>query len=150
MRICSGGCGSVVPDGVRFCDDCKPSTSGDDGIRSHTYADRERLGHLYGGKRWKEYCQPSVLRRDPICKRCNTELSEIADHIVPAGIAIEQAKASGKYPLDAYAGFFLMSNLQGLCRSCHKVKTDEDKAHQGEWPDVVAIEAAAPKKKWSF
>jgi len=44
------------------------------------------------------------------------------------------------------ARFFLLSNLQGLRRSCHKVKTDEDKAHQGEWPDVLAAEAAAPKR----
>jgi hypothetical protein len=72
------------------------------------------------------------------------------DHKVPAGIAIAQAQASGKYPFDKWAGFFLQGNLEGLCRSCHGVKTLEDKTHVGEWPDVVAIEAAAPKKVWSF
>src|SRR5438270_4906939 len=154
MRICSGpGCLAAVPDEVRFCEECKPGSAdgnNGNGIRSHSNADRDRLGHLYGGPRWKKHTQPAVMRRDPICKRCNKELSELADHIVPAGVAIEQARASGKYPLNAFADFYLMSNLQGLCRSCHKTKTDEDKAHQGEWPDVVAIESAAPKKKWSF
>jgi hypothetical protein len=33
---------------------------------------------------------------------------------------------------------------------CHTVKTDEDKAHVGPWPDVVEKEAAAPKKQWTF
>jgi 5-methylcytosine-specific restriction endonuclease McrA len=122
----------------------------DDGIREHTFSDKKRLGHLYGCPRWKTGTQPAVLARDPICKRCGTAMAEIADHVVPASIAIEQARASGKWPLDPVAGFFLMSNLQGLCRPCHGDKTVEDKAHSGPWPDVVAIEAAAPKKKWSF
>src|SRR6185437_10763687 len=107
MRICSGaGCLAAVPDEVRFCDECKPgpsSSDGDDNIRSHSNADRDRLGHLYGGQRWKKYTQPSVLRRDPICKRCNEALSELVDHIVPAGVAIEQARESGKYPLNQLA-----------------------------------------------
>jgi 5-methylcytosine-specific restriction endonuclease McrA len=91
------------------------------------------------------------VARDIICKRCNVAMSELADHIVPAGIAIEQARASGRWPFDPSAGFFLMSNLQGLCRGCHKVKTDQDKATPlSEWPDVIAKELAAPKKRWTF
>jgi hypothetical protein len=43
-----------------------------------------------------------------------------------------------------------VSNLQGLCRSCHYDKTLEDKTYTGDWPDVVAIERLAPKKVWSF
>lgn len=162
MRVCSGaGCLRTVPDDVRFCPVCAPKAEPDDGIRSytpaepegireHSTADRDRLGHLYGGPRWKKHTQPAVLRRDPICKRCDKDLSTIADHVVPASEAIRQAQASGRWPLNAVAGFYLMSNLQGLCRSCHKLKTDEDKAHSGPWPDVVAKELTAPKKKWSF
>jgi 5-methylcytosine-specific restriction endonuclease McrA len=85
-----------------------------------------------------------------MCARCNLQLSEIVDHIVPALVAIQQARDSGKFPFDKYAGYFLLSNLQGLCRECHYRKTLEDKTHVGPWPDVVAIETAAPKKRWTF
>lgn len=153
MRICSGaGCLRAVPDEVRFCEECKPATgsNGNGNGKSHSNADRDTYAHLYAGRRWRDGVQPIALRRDPFCKRCETELSQLIDHIVPAAEAIRQAKASRRYPYDANAGFYLLSNLQGLCRSCHKTKTDEDKAHQGEWPDVIAKENAAPKKKWSF
>ena len=71
-----------------------------------------------------------------MCARCNLALSaNIADHIVPAGVAVQQARDSGRYPYDKYAGYYLLSNLQGLCRPCHGVKTLEDKAHVGPWPE---------------
>lgn len=147
MRICSGaGCGRAVPDNTRFCAECKPAKT-DDGIRSHTPAttDREQYAHLYAGNRFQDGIRPRILQHDPICKRCGIEPSCIVDHIVPAGEAIRQAQASGRYPFSPFAGFFLMSNLQGLCRSCHAIKTIEDKAHVGVWPDVIAAEDAAKK-----
>jgi 5-methylcytosine-specific restriction endonuclease McrA len=91
-----------------------------------------------------------IVRRDPMCVRCGVAVTEIVDHIVPAAVAVMQARASGRYPYSPNAGYFFKSNLQGLCRSCHGLKTTEDKIHTGPWPDVVAIEAAAPKKKWGF
>jgi hypothetical protein len=57
---------------------------------------------------------------------CTKNLTEIVDHIVPSGIAVLQAQASGHYKLDKYAGFFFRSNLQGLCRSCHAIKSLAD------------------------
>jgi hypothetical protein len=77
-------------------------------------------------------------------------VSEIVDHKVPAGVAIVQVQESGRYPLDKWAGFYLLSNLDGLCRPCHYLKTMEDKTHTGPWPDVLAREAEAPKKVWTF
>jgi hypothetical protein len=77
-------------------------------------------------------------------------VSEIIDHIVPAGEAIRQAQESGRFPLDKWAGFFLLINLCGLCRKCHAVKTEEDKAHIGAWPSVIEANDAAPKKRWLF
>ena len=150
MRLCSGpGCGRAVPDNVRFCAECKP-THTDDGIRSHTYADRERYAFLYASNRFQDGIRPRILQRDPVCKRCGIEPSEICDHIVPAGEAIRQVRESRRFPLSPYAGFFRMSNLQGLCRHCHAIKTNEDKAHVGEWPSVLEKEDAQPKKEWSF
>lgn len=150
MRICSGvGCLRAVPDTVRFCDECKPAMQVDtSGIRSHTSGYDAEIDRLRKGTRWPKI-RVQVIRRQPLCARCELRVSEICDHIVPAREAIEQARASGKY-LDKYAGYFLLSNLQGLCRPCHGLKTDEDKTHTGPWPDVVAAEAAAPKRRFSF
>jgi 5-methylcytosine-specific restriction endonuclease McrA len=151
MRLCSG-CQTKVPDDVRFCAECKAErnkTEADDGIRVHTFTDRERFAFLYSGERWKRGVQPLAFKRYPFCAMCD-RLSELVDHVVPAGQAIRQAQESGRYPCDRYAGFYLLSNLQGLCRSCHGKKTLEDKAHTGPWPDVLTKEDAAPKKVWSF
>jgi 5-methylcytosine-specific restriction endonuclease McrA len=90
-----------------------------------------------------------VARSQPMCARCHNSITEIVDHIVPAGVAIAQARDSGKY-VDKYAGFFIRSNLQGLCRVCHYNKTVEDKAHSSTWRDVVQHDASQTKKVWSF
>ena len=85
-----------------------------------------------------------------MCARCELSISAIVDHVVPAGVAIAQAQQSGRYSQDRYAGFYLLSNLQGLCRACHALKTEEDKTHAGPWPDVLAKEAQRAKRVWSF
>ena len=154
MRLCSG-CQSKVPDNVRFCDDCRAErrqTTTED-IRSHE-AHREdaydaELDHLRKGTRWQSI-RRTVLSIKPVCGRCNTALAEIADHIVPAKVAIRQARESGRWPHDPNAGYYLLSNLQGLCRPCHGAKTTEDKARTEPWPNVVEAHDAAPRKKWSF
>ena len=113
MRICSGpGCLRTVPDNVRFCDECNP-THTDDGIRSHTLADRERYQSLYESNRFQDYCRPRTLQRYPMCARCGVAPSVICDHIVPAGEAIRQVQESGRFPLSKYAGFFLLRTCKG-------------------------------------
>lgn len=152
MRLCSG-CQTKVEDRVRFCVPCQaertPAVSTGNG-REHTTTDRERYAFLYKSERWKRNVQPKALKQCPMCARCDVSVSELVDHIVPAGVAIAQAQASGLYPYDKYAGFYFITNLQGLCRSCHHAKTLEDKLHVGPWPDVVAKQQAQPKKVWSF
>jgi 5-methylcytosine-specific restriction endonuclease McrA len=138
-----------VPDAVRFCDECKPSRADGDGIKTHTTGYDETQDALRKSGRWQRL-RARVIREQPLCARCQLRLSEIVDHIVPAAVAIAQAHVSGRYPVDKHAGYFLRSNLQGLCRRCHADETAEDKTHAGEWPDVVAVEAAAPKRKWTF
>jgi 5-methylcytosine-specific restriction endonuclease McrA len=156
MRVCSGpGCLRAVRDAVRFCDDCKPArvTVDDDnalsGIKDHTSGYDAVLDSLRKGTRWQRL-RIQVVKRDPICRRCDLSLTAIVDHVVPARDAISQVQLSGRFPLDKYAGYFIRSNLQGLCRPCHGVKTLEDKAHVGEWPSVLAVEDAQPKRVWSF
>ena len=155
MRLCSGaGCGRKVPDGQRFCDECRAERCGaeDDGIAQHgaPTTDRERYAALYTGNRFQDGIRPKILSRDPFCARCGRAPSVIVDHIVPAGEAMRQVQESGRFPFDKSAGFYLLSNLQGLCRKCHATKTEEDKAHTGEWPSVLEKADAAPKKRWSL
>ena len=118
-------------------------------IFDHTLTDRERYARLYSGSRWQR-TRDQAVRRMPLCARCELRITEIVDHVVPAGVAIAQAQASGLYQTDHSAGFFFGSNLQGLCRSCHLWKTIDDKAHIGPWPDVVDKERATPKRRFNF
>lgn len=155
MRICSGaGCLRAIPESktVRFCAECQAERAPkqqDVEIREHTLSDRERYAFLYSGSRWQRV-QRIALTRCPLCKRCESAISELVDHAVPAGVAVAQAQASGRWALDKWAGFYLLSNLQGLCRGCHYLKTLEDKAHVGAWPSVVDAEDRAPTKRWTF
>ena len=152
MRLCSGaGCGRKVADDARFCDECRsergmPSTND---VRSHTTGYTEELDEQRKSARWQRV-RDIIIKRDPFCKRCVVARSEIVDHIVPADVAIMQAQQSGRYPYDKCAGYYLKTNLQGLCRSCHWTKTNEDKAHVGPWPSVMESEDKVPKKVWSF
>jgi 5-methylcytosine-specific restriction endonuclease McrA len=151
MRLCSGaGCGRAVKDDVKLCDECKAERGvSSDSAKQHTTGYDAILDGLRKGTRWQRV-RDIAIKRCPLCARCGLTISEIVDHIVPAAVAIVQAQMSKRWPFDKYAGYYLLSNLQGLCRSCHYKKTLEDKQHTGPWPDVVAIEDAAPKKKWSF
>lgn len=153
MRICSGpGCLRAVDDQVRFCRECNPVQGilePVDGIREHTLTDRVRYARLYSSPRWQRI-RLQAIKACPLCARCQLSISEIGDHIVPAGVAVAQAHASGAYPFDRHAGFYLSSNIQGLCRPCHWLKTVEDKTHTGAWPDVVAKQQATPKRRYSF
>lgn len=156
MRVCSGpGCLRAVRDSVRFCAECKPITPVVDaeatlsGIKDHTSGYDAEMDKLKTNSRWQRL-RVQIVKRDPICRRCDLGLTAIVDHIVPAEIAISQARLSGRFPFDRFAGYFIKSNLQGLCRSCHGVKTLEDKTHVGDWPSVLDVEDAQPKRVFHF
>jgi 5-methylcytosine-specific restriction endonuclease McrA len=158
MRLCSGiGCGRAIPEDTRFCAECISERGSKtplvDATRQHnatnTGAYDAELDKLRTNSRWQRV-RDIAIKRHPLCQRCDLRLSEIVDHIIPAQVAIAQARASGRFPFDKYAGYFLMSNLQGLCRPCHGKKTVEDKAHICEWPDVMVQADAQPKKRWTF
>lgn len=147
MRVCSGaGCLRAVRDDVRFCG--KPSAKTEDGIRTHSNAYDDQLDALRKSLRWQRL-RARVIREQPMCARCDRHISEIGDHIVPAREAVAQVRASGRYPGDPHYGYFLRSNVQGLCRKCHYDKMLEDKTHTGPWPFVLAVVVQTPNR-WSF
>jgi 5-methylcytosine-specific restriction endonuclease McrA len=149
MRICSGaGCLRAVEDGVRFCAECQPASSATTTEHIHTNTDRERYGFLYSSLRWQQL-RSTVVREQPLCAVCRRTRTAIVDHIVPAGVAVAQAQASGQYT-DKWAGFFLRSNLQGLCRSCHLWKTIDDKRHSNDWPDVTHSKEGENRRRFCF
>lgn len=148
MRLCSG-CQTKVPDAVRFCASCSAERSPKDGIKQHRVGEyNDELDALRKSPQWQKL-RRRVVSEEPFCRRCKNAMTEIVDHIIPAGIAIAQVQESGRW-IGKNAGYFLRSNLQGLCRPCHGIKTLEDKAHVGPWPNVVEEYDKAPKKVWSF
>ena len=153
MRVCSGaGCLRAIADDIRFCDECqseRKAVSTTDDVRTHTLTDRERYAFLYSGPRWQR-TRSGVVKLFPFCALCERRVTEVVDHIVPAGVAVAQARDSGLFPLDRWAGFFLRTNVQGLCRECHIQKTIDDKLHIGGWPDAVERERLAPKRRFTF
>jgi len=153
LRLCSG-CQSKLPDDHKgVCAQCKGAKQHrpegmDAGVREHSFSDRDRYDFLYDSTRWKKLRRLAVTRH-PFCARCPS-VTEIIDHRVPAGVAIQQAHDSGRFPADRWAGFYLISNLQGLCRPCHYIKSKEDETHVGAWGSVLDVEDRTPKRKYTF
>jgi 5-methylcytosine-specific restriction endonuclease McrA len=152
MKLCGGGCRRAIPDDAKRCDECNAErnvTASTSDTRTHSNSYDEQLDAQRKSARWQR-TRTRVLKRDPFCRRCAAAIAEICDHIVPAREAIAHAQVSGRFPLDKWAGYYLETNLQGLCRPCHALKTDEDKTHTGPWPDIIAAWLLRPKKVWSF
>lgn len=170
MRLC-GGCQTKIPDDTRgVCATCERERYGkqpSDGIRSnvpagqlvgkqHTQAGYDAaMDKLCNCKRWDDKCA-KVRGRDGSCVMCKAEGRPptpiaLVDHIIPAQHALAQCRAVKPYPFGAdwNAGYYLDCNLQGLCRSCHAVKTLKDLS-TNEWPNVMDVYNEQPKKVWSF
>lgn len=73
----------------------------------------------YNCRQWQKL-RKIVLARDPVCVICLRLASVIADHIIPH---------KGKREL-----FWDLTNLQGLCRSCHSTKTAAEDGGYGNAP----------------
>lgn len=102
-------CGGRVSKGI--CDRC-----GIIKLQTNKVYDNSRgTAHERGyDSRWKKI-RDKKLRADPLCVMCRamnkTTLASEVDHIIPL----------------ANGGTNKESNLQGLCHSCHVIKTFQDK-----------------------
>lgn len=90
----------------------------------------------YHTAHWKRL-RTLVLARDPICKRCNRYASTIADHI--------------RAHKGVWQMFVDMTNLQGLCASCHSIKTAQEDGGFGISPkdNNAPVQTGAEGKQFS-
>jgi len=69
---------------------------------------------FYHSTRWR-ILRKAVLKANPLCVHCNADglitLAKIADHIQPVRLGGET---------------WSIDNLQGLCESCHNIKTSKE------------------------
>ena len=151
------GCQSKMPAEAKgLCAACKGDRKpASDGIREHGAVQRPGiydadLDRQNKSRKWQEYTRPRILKRDPFCRMCDTAITEIIDHKIPAAVAVEQARASKRWPYDPWIGYYLESNLQGLCRGCHAKKTADDLRRIEPWPGILDEYDKQPKKVWSF
>src|ERR1700731_608322 len=115
MKLCGKGCGSKIADHARCCATCAAERNAtpqhaDKGRQHNTY-DTELDAQRKSG-RWQRRRQEAI-KRCPMCARCGVAHSEIVDHIIPAQIAVQQARDCGRWPLDRWVGYYLLTNLQG-------------------------------------
>lgn len=83
--------------------------------------DRARKRWLDTGSRKWRRLREHILQRDPFCKICGRRFSVIADHI----------NGRSDRPED-----YDETNLQGVCWSCHSVKTNAQLANKDYGCDV--------------
>jgi hypothetical protein len=101
MKLCGKGCGSKIADDARCCAACAAERNAtpqraDEGRQHNTY-DVELDAQRKSG-RWQRRRQEAI-KRCPMCARCDVAQSEIVDHIIPAQIAVQQARGRAVGPL---------------------------------------------------
>jgi hypothetical protein len=140
MRICSGpGCLRAVPDDVRFCDECRVEHN----VTPHAPRTRVERGRTdpmmleYGTKRWQTVRRIALLKQ-PYCigwRMTCQALSVVGDHNIPARTIVPVCRALGLFPMSRFPGFYVASNIVGLCHACHNRKTlVEDKC---DWTEAL-------------
>ena len=80
---------------------------------------------LYSTKRW-EATRREVITSDPVCKLCGMRASQVAHHKIRAQV----------YAARDMEMFFDLSNLEGVCKSCHDAETAHEVGFaggRGEW-----------------
>ena len=83
-------------------------------------------------QRWRKGLRLRILRRDPICKMCRIMPSRHADHIKPHN--------------DDPDLFWDEKNCQGLCDSCHSIKTRAEEKGE-ELPPEIGLDGWPVEKE---
>lgn len=85
--------------------------------RESYYKDRDRFQRFYQSADWQRL-RSYVLASNPICAVCRKDVATECDHIVPLA--------------ENYNLRLTLSNLQGLCKSCHSKKTIQDTKNKND------------------
>jgi 5-methylcytosine-specific restriction endonuclease McrA len=99
---------------IRFIKPLHKELLGAAGNKPDLRLSASQRGYDHNHRKWRAV----ILRRDPICKMCNSALSTHADHIIP----INQGGSKYDY-----------SNGQGLCVSCHNRKSRMEQLNNGKY-----------------
>lgn len=67
-----------------------------------------------------------ILFRDPVCKLCHKAASTIADHAARTYMAQRHLLSGSERTAPDHSLFFDETNLQGVCKACHDVKTAKE------------------------
>ena len=110
VKFCHwGGCRAKLPlHGPNWCEDHMPPQRKAERYRTK---EAEERNALYETARWRRL-SAMIRAMRPVCEECNDALSEDVHHVV--------AVADG-------GDFWEMDNLQALCKSCHAIKTGEER-----------------------
>ena len=110
-----------------YCDQHQQRNNASDYRRLYDrYRTDDPIRSLYQVKRWTKGTRLIVLHRDPLCCMCGHKASTVADHVVTARQVVAE---------HGIAGFYDPASCQGLCASCHAIKTatvDSTFAHRTE------------------
>ena len=89
-------------------------------------AGRRFVNPWYNTRAWQAL-RAAVLRDNPLCVHClehgRTTAARIADHITPV--------STGKTEEQRKALMWDITNVQGLCDSCHNIKSAKEKWDSG-------------------
>jgi 5-methylcytosine-specific restriction enzyme A len=108
----------------RFCPRCRDAHAGQCPARVALYERSRRFGRGTNKERGYDETWTRVRERllagEPLCRACYS-----------AGLVTAAADVDHIVPLRAGGARLDESNLQPLCRACHRLKTQED---AGRWP----------------
>ena len=109
------GCPAIVK-GRRFCE----------AHQRQAWREQDRQRPSYRSRRPKDWeaRRAAVLARDPICTICREAPSDTVDHIRDRG------KTRGS---EVVPGLDDLTNLRGVCRSCHSRRTARDHLAGKDW-----------------
>ena len=120
----SPGCGALVRGGGGYCPAHKRVSPGSFSDRSR--GSRHERGY---GTQWDKI-RPRIIKRDGnLCRECRRQgrftavgdkpFSAFVDHITPKFLARQKGWTAEQIDAD--------ENLETLCRTCHRQKTDKEK-----------------------
>lgn len=118
LKLCR--CGKPIDASLSVCQSCQDKQKDRHKLYDETRRDKQSSS-LYNSKAWKVTASQARQRDNNLCQHCLKErrmrTADMVDHIIPVKVD--------------WSLRLTLSNLQCLCNSCHKKKTEADKKIYG-------------------